>query len=171
MVQDQENVNSYFTHLKSYWDEIQNFYPMPKCTYGAVQTVLDYKQCEYVLQFLIGLNESFASVHGQILLMDPIPHINKVFSLVLQEECQCPISISTSIPKTVVMFSKSGSNKSFSRNGSSGHIRGKDRSICQHCGKEGHTIDKCYRLHGFPPGFKFTRNKSSIANNVSFPGT
>ncbi|KAH0698601.1 hypothetical protein KY284_012816 [Solanum tuberosum] len=27
--------------------------------------------------------------------------------------------------------------------------------------KPGHTIDKCYKLHGFPPGFKFTKNLGS----------
>ena len=38
--------------------------------------------------------------------------------------------------------------------------------MCTHCGKTGHTVDKCYRLHGFSPGFKF-KNKS-MANQVSY---
>ena len=37
--------------------------------------------------------------------------------------------------------------------------------ICNHCGKKGHTIDNCYRKHGFPPGYKFTNPKKS-ANYV-----
>ena len=36
----------------------------------------------------MGLNDSFSQVRGQILLMDPLPHINKVFSLISQEEHQ-----------------------------------------------------------------------------------
>jgi hypothetical protein len=30
-------------------------------------------------------------------------------------------------------------------------------------------MEKCYRLHGFPPGYKFTKGKNSIstANQVS----
>ena len=40
--------------------------------------------------------------------------------------------------------------------------KGKDRLVCTHCGKTGHTVDKCYKLHGFPPRFKF-KNKPSIA--------
>ena len=27
--------------------------------------------------------------------------------------------------------------------------------FCTYCKKPGHSIDKCYRLHGFPPNFKF----------------
>ena len=26
--------------------------------------------------------------------------------------------------------------------------------ICDHCGDKGHTIEKCFKLHGFPPGWK-----------------
>jgi len=40
------------------------------------------------MQFLTGLNESFSVVKTQILLMDPLPPINKVYSLVVQEESQ-----------------------------------------------------------------------------------
>ena len=28
------------------------------------------------------------------------------------------------------------------------------RPICSHCGYNGHTVDKCYKIHGYPPGFK-----------------
>jgi len=34
----------------------------------------------------------------------------------------------------------------------------KDKPIYTHCEVPGHTADKCYRLHGFPPGFKFTKS-------------
>ena len=29
-----------------------------------------------------------------------------------------------------------------------------DRSICTYCKIPAHTIDKCYKLHGFPPRYK-----------------
>ena len=46
-----------------------------------------------VMQFLIRSNESFAAVRGQILLMDPMPPINKVFSLIRQEERQRSLAL------------------------------------------------------------------------------
>jgi hypothetical protein len=44
----------------------------------------------------------------------------------------------------------------------------KDKPTCSHCGIIGHTMEKCYRLHDYPPGFKFTKNKGSShsANHV-----
>lgn len=38
----------------------------------------------------------------------------------------------------------------------------KDRPFCTHCKRPGHTMEKCYKLHGFPPDFK----SSPKANNV-----
>lgn len=38
------------------------------------------------MKFLLGLNDYYATIRGQILLYEPLPNINKVLSLVLQEE-------------------------------------------------------------------------------------
>ncbi|XP_070041596.1 uncharacterized protein [Nicotiana tomentosiformis] len=40
---------------------------------------------------------------------------------------------------------------------------------CKYCKKTGHTIEKCYKLHGFFPDFKFTKGKRSDAC-VQFEG-
>jgi predicted aspartyl protease len=38
---------------------------------------------------------------------------------------------------------------------------GKNELVCSHCGLTGHAIEKCYKLHGFPPSYKFTKSKVS----------
>jgi hypothetical protein len=38
--------------------------------------------------------------------------------------------------------------------------------MCTHCGLAGHTVNKCYKLHGFPPGFKFTRRLTPSVHSV-----
>ena len=40
------------------------------------------------MQILLGLNESYSQIQGQILLIDPLPSINKVYSLLIQDERQ-----------------------------------------------------------------------------------
>ena len=42
------------------------------------------------------------------------------------------------------------------------------RPQCTHCGAMGHVVDKCYKLHGYPPGYKFKSKAGSttFANNV-----
>jgi hypothetical protein len=61
----------------------------------------------------MGLHESFANVHGQILLDDVLPTINKVFSLVIQEERQRELCASSSLTHdSVAMLSKADSSAS-----------------------------------------------------------
>jgi hypothetical protein len=84
--QESLSVSDYFTHLKGLWDEFLNYRPIPSCTCGAKcvcglsKTLIEYQHYDYVHSFLMGLNETFAIVRGQILLMEPLPGINKVFS-------------------------------------------------------------------------------------------
>ena len=40
------------------------------------------------------------------------------------------------------------------RNGGKGTNGKKDRPLCTYCGFTGHIADKCYKLHGYPPGYK-----------------
>ena len=93
--------------------------------------------------------------------MDPLPSVNKVHSLLIQEEMQRSVGMGTRV-ESIALATKT---QNFTNGGSNG--KGKDRLMCTHCGKLGHTIDKCYKLHGFPPTYK-TKNKS-MAHLVSFP--
>ncbi|XP_059442162.1 uncharacterized protein LOC132174541 [Corylus avellana] len=143
----------------------------------AISAITQENQSEYILQFLMGLNDSFSHVRGQILLMDPLPPINKVFSLLVQDERQRMIfgSIDSMFHNTTAMMvnnvkvASSSSNSSpayaSTRFGKSNVIR-KDRPTCTHCGVYGHTVEKCYRLHGFPPGFKFTKGRPAANHSV-----
>ena len=55
-------MTSYFTPLKMFWDLIQEFRPQPICTCGAMKTITEYQDEDRVLQFLIGLNESYTHI-------------------------------------------------------------------------------------------------------------
>ena len=82
------DVNTYYTRLKLLWDELRNFQPNPTCHYGGIRLLMVYQQQEYVLQFLMGRNESYAQTRTHILMMDQMPSISKVFELVVQKEAK-----------------------------------------------------------------------------------
>ncbi|XP_073133809.1 uncharacterized protein [Henckelia pumila] len=90
--QNQDTVCAYFAKLKSLWEELNNYYGgRGKCSCGVNW------QMEYIMAFLMGLNESFAHVRRQVILMDPLPAINKVFSLIYQAERLQNIVIPSSV--------------------------------------------------------------------------
>lgn len=70
--------------------------------------------------------------------MDPIPSVSWAFSLLLQEEQQRAIGSFPSIT-----------------------------SVCSHCNIIGHIVDKCYKVHGYPPGYKTKQQQCSTNSNPS----
>ncbi|XP_020222106.1 uncharacterized protein LOC109804688 [Cajanus cajan] len=94
--QGSNDVSTYYTKLKSIWEELAGYKPNFQCTCGGLQSLQEHTQSEYVMSFLMGLNDSFSQIRGQILLSDPLPSIGNVFSLILQEEAQKEIAITHS---------------------------------------------------------------------------
>lgn len=41
---------------------------------------------DHIIQFLIGLNEKNYAIKTQVLLMEPLPSINKIYFMIVQEE-------------------------------------------------------------------------------------
>ena len=60
----------------------------PKCMCNALTSVMERKKQDRVMQFLRGLYDQFNIVRSNVLMMDPLPSIAKVFSYVVQEERQ-----------------------------------------------------------------------------------
>lgn len=56
------------------------------CTCLAMRNTKGFRAEDRIIQFLIGLNEECQGVASQVLLMDPMPPINRVFPLVMQQE-------------------------------------------------------------------------------------
>ena len=94
--------------------------------------------------------------------MDPLSSLNRVCSLITQQERQIfgnqsNAMISTSKGGYKNNATTYGRGVGYGRGsyGRGSYGRGYTSKICSHCGKTGHTIDACYKKHGFPPHFKF----------------
>lgn len=57
--------------------------------------------------------------------------------------------------------SRSGVTNRFERN--EGKRLNMTNLFCNYCKKPGHTIEKCYRLHGFPPNNKYKGTRRMAA--------
>lgn len=132
--QTQNSVSHYFTKLKSVWDELQQYRLVCTCcTCGGTKSVAEFLQYEYLMNFLMGLNESYANTRAQLLLMDPPPSINRAFSLVNQEEQQRSIggsSYTNTQNFALVVPQPSSSGKSTTKSSNSSKMR-KERHSAQ----------------------------------------
>jgi hypothetical protein len=90
--QGDATISSNFTKMKKLWEELDNFRPIldstcvDKC--NAISTMKKYRDSDQVNHFLKGLNEQYSPVRSQIMLMDPLPNIGKLYSLLAQQERQ-----------------------------------------------------------------------------------
>ena len=85
-----------------------------------------------------------------------------MFSLISQEEKQRTVSSGSNLGKLdsvndMAFMVRNDSSKRF--NGNSSNSNGnifskKERPFFTHCNFHGHTIEKCYKIHGYPPGYK-----------------
>ena len=145
ITQGQSSITSYFTQLNVLWDQLQKFRPFPMCSCGFCtcnlgQKLNDLQHQDLVMQFLMGLNDSYAQVRAQILLMDPLPPINKVFSLLIQEERRCSVGNNSSPHvESSTLVTKVSSSLGIKNNKNS---KGKEKLTCNHFGMNGHTVEK-----------------------------
>jgi len=134
--QGTKTVLEYFIEIIRLWDElnshrpISNFTCVHPCRFGSIRLAKLYRSEDQIFQFLIDLNESFSDVKTQILLMDHLPSINKVCSLVVQEESQndvvsnpitideCSIYVNASNARKFYPCSKRSTGNANSKNGS-----------------------------------------------------
>ncbi|XP_062100498.1 uncharacterized protein LOC133806407 [Humulus lupulus] len=96
-----------------------------------------------------------ATFRAQILLIDPFPSLSKVFSMIIQEERQRKLASSHN---PILIAASTSTNNLPSTNK-------KLRPTCSHCKKPGHLKDKCFFLHGFPPGYGNRRTNNDTHTN------
>ncbi|XP_070002102.1 uncharacterized protein [Nicotiana sylvestris] len=119
---------------------------------------------EIAISFLNGLNDSYTTVKSAIMLINPLPPISKAYSLLQQDESQREAhsvapNFSGDATSFLVSPSASTTNRTFSQKVNFEARKSAPNVSCKYCKKPGHTVDKCYRLHGFPTDFKFTKSK------------
>ena len=84
--QGSNDFSSYFTKLSTIWDELRVVQTIPACSSNATMAINKILKDQRLIQLLMGLNDSYKSFRGQILMMKPLPTISIIYFMVIQEE-------------------------------------------------------------------------------------
>ena len=141
------------------------------CNCDQVKELLEDAETCQIIQFLMGLNYSFNNIRGQILNMKPHPQLNDIYNMLDQDESQRLIRNNTktisapaafqieyvALENSQIMLAQGGFQK----------------PKCSRCFGIGHTVDKCYKVHGYPPGHpqRGKNNKQTVSTNLATLGT
>jgi len=140
---------NYYGKLKTLWDELEMYEP-----------VLTYKGCKcniskklqlrgedgHVHQFLMGLDDTlYETARSNLLATDPLPSLNRVYSIMVQEErvrsVACVVDERREVVTLVAQTPARGQ----------GHIDGKDTNVvCSHCNRTGHDSSNYFLVIRYP---------------------
>lgn len=149
------DLSAYYTKKKTLWEQLANtrILTIKRCNCDHVKELLEEAETSRIIQFLMGLNDNFANIRGQILNMKPRPCLTEIYNMLDQDESQRMVggnsSSSFTNPSAFQVQTSSvtpDNSQVFLAQG------GFKKPKCSHCHKIGHTADKCYKLHGYPPG-------------------
>ncbi|XP_010518645.1 PREDICTED: uncharacterized protein LOC104793922 [Camelina sativa] len=156
------DVTAYYTELVTLWEELKNYVELSVCTCGKCECNAallweKLQQRSRVKKFLMGLNDSYEATRRHILMIKPMPSIENAFHMVTEDERQQSIAKPTRTDG--VVFQTSGpptydgpvDNLAYAVQNS--YRPKQSRPLCTCCGMTGHVVQKCFKLHGYPPGY------------------
>lgn len=114
----------------------------------------------------MGLNDTYGGVKSSILMISPLPNVNQAYSLLIQDEKQREIHVGVHPAESAFLaYKQQFNNQKFGDGKYKGNFAGKKSNLfCNYCKKPGHTLDKCYRIVGYHPDFKFTKPRKFQGN-------
>lgn len=152
------SVVAHFTKLKRLWDELTCFIPIPVCTCGSAKAVADRTSFNQLIQFLMRLNECYDHRRNQILVMDPLPSVNKAYSMILRVEKQRQVNMGVRemIGNSAMLLKAQEYRKQVNYKGTVKKRIPLDKKqlYCDHFDKPGHQRETCFKIHGFPDWYK-----------------
>jgi hypothetical protein len=184
------SVVDYYHRLNSLWREFDVLTKLPvcvcevKCSCDDSKELGMHKQLMKLMQFLMGLDDWYQPVRTALLTRDPLPEVKDAYITVSREESHRGIPESSSVTESKLNASsfaaKSFNNNRRMFNNNNNNTRGINANTgtnsntinrgpnpnlnCKNCGKIGHTIDRCYEIIGFPPGFVKNNNNATKQN-------
>uniref|UniRef100_A0A3Q7I464 CCHC-type domain-containing protein n=1 Tax=Solanum lycopersicum TaxID=4081 RepID=A0A3Q7I464_SOLLC len=158
----------------------------PSCDCPKSREFSEHLQYHRVLQFLMGLSDSYSQARSQILMMPQVPNVNQVYAMVNQDECQRIVAGTSKMmldyPTPTAMYSKTGDDTSRQKRGHifcdycnmKGHTRRECNKLkkCEYCHKTGHMKEKCFQLIGYPTDYKGKRQANmAVAGSLTGSST
>ncbi|OIT35690.1 hypothetical protein A4A49_57273, partial [Nicotiana attenuata] len=162
---------NYFSKLRDLWDELDAIMPCPGCPCPESKLYAQHFEAQRLLQFLTGLNDSYAQSRSQIMMMTPVPTINKAYSLLVDQESQRNLASMAQVTQLAEGLESTALYGNKGPNVTNGSNRQRKNNIqCDYCHYKGHTKENCFKLIGYPPDLKSKKKGSTPGLYANFAG-
>lgn len=121
--QNDDFIAEYYNKLKKIWDQLQVLEPIHDCSCGALtkcscyflKKIVKGDQLKKLIQLVDGLNKSYDRAKINILSMDPLPTVNRVYHMIQQIERHNSVTNSQPVEMSDLMTVKNSVNSVNSR--------------------------------------------------------
>nr|XP_009773097.1 PREDICTED: uncharacterized protein LOC104223367 [Nicotiana sylvestris] len=108
LVQGSVDIATYFTRMKRLWDELDTLNTDMQCSCncdcGGKKKMQQFMEDERLIEFLVGLNETYGLTRSNILMVKPLSSVNQAYPLLMQDENQREIHVSSQFPTDGASF-------------------------------------------------------------------
>ncbi|XP_071741905.1 uncharacterized protein [Rutidosis leptorrhynchoides] len=181
MKQNGCSLSEYYHKLNTLWKQYDEMVKLPACTCVAAPEFQNHNKTLKLMQFLMGLDDSYMSIRSNLLLRDPLHDVKSAFAILCREESHMGVSgVGTSKTQNFAFVAQTNNNNWINKSSNTGNFRrgggfnrGPNPNLkCTKCNIIGHTIDRCFEIVGYQNNYKKpfngNTNKSfSVNNSVS----
>ncbi|XP_070009522.1 uncharacterized protein [Nicotiana sylvestris] len=142
--------------MKDFLDELNILAPLiSNCDCEEARPSIEHLKSQRLLQFLMGLNESYSNIRSNILVSRPVVTVNEAYAIVTQKESQRTLGVVDNKEPLNLLAGKAQM------------VRPKTPGlVCEHCRYKGHLKENCYKIFGYPADFKSKKKSGFYANNT-----
>ncbi|GJX39888.1 ribonuclease H-like domain-containing protein [Tanacetum coccineum] len=156
--QNSSSIADYYHKLNALWKQFDAMVELPKYVCNASDSFKKHNQLMKLMQFLMGLDDSYMQIKSSILSREVFPDIRSTYATIFSEESHKLASGNIVVPiKGINLL----------------HLQGEGSALfCKNCSFNGHSTDRCFKIIGYPANFgkkKFGQNfkGKNVANNNS----
>ena len=153
-----ETVETFFVKMKGLWDELDNLYPAPtctcfECTRDIRKKIVKIQQGRRLIEFLMKLNPKYQHIRSNILSMKELPSAAKAYRILMQEQTHQELSKTTLYEDLETHDACRLEKRKFVDKAK--NVQNKKGShFCEHCKVHGHSMERCWKIHGFPANYR-----------------
>ncbi|GJR69008.1 ribonuclease H-like domain-containing protein [Tanacetum coccineum] len=172
--QNGSSIADYYHKLSALWKEFDAMIELPKCVCNASEGFKKHNQLMKLMQFLMGLDDSYMQIRSSILSREVLPDVRSAYATISSEESHRvatgSIAGSSKRNQASAFVSSMPNKNNFQRNNqnvSNGPSRPNNLNNIN-CGFNGHTIDRCFKIIGYPADFGKKKSGQNVkGKNIS----
>ncbi|GJY79568.1 hypothetical protein Tco_0485369 [Tanacetum coccineum] len=176
-------IADYYHKLNAPLKQFEAIIELPKCTCHVADDFRKHNQLLKLIQFLMGLDDSYMQIRSFIFSREILPDVRSAYATISNEESYKVASVSivgSSMRNQASVFISNVPNRrniqrtQYSNNAPKPNNVNNNRQnggfglVCENCGFNGHTIDKCFKIIDYHDDFGKKKPRQNVkGKNIS----